>query len=56
MKKTLLFLLSIVMLVVFAGCSASTGGAAKGKRYLTIAWLPNESGADLRKLVMKLEK
>ena len=47
MKKTLLFLLSIVMLVVFAGCSASTGGAAKEKDTLTIAWLPNESGADL---------
>lgn len=47
MKKTLLFLLSIVMLVVFAGCSASTGGAAEEKDTLTIAWLPNESGADL---------
>jgi phosphonate transport system substrate-binding protein len=47
MKKTLLFLLSIVMLVVFAGCSASSGGAAGDKDTLTIAWLPNESGADL---------
>ncbi|WP_045523038.1 phosphate/phosphite/phosphonate ABC transporter substrate-binding protein [Neobacillus niacini] len=47
MKKTLLFFLSIVMLVVFAGCSASTGGAAEEKDTLTIAWLPNESGADL---------
>jgi phosphonate transport system substrate-binding protein len=47
MKKTLLFLLSIVMLVVFAGCSASSGGALGDKDTLTIAWLPNESGADL---------
>ncbi|MDQ1000556.1 phosphonate transport system substrate-binding protein [Neobacillus niacini] len=45
MKKTLLFLLSLVMLVVFAGCSASAG--AGDKDTLTIAWLPNESGADL---------
>lgn len=45
MKKTLLFLLSIVMLVVFAGCSASAGAGEKDT--LTIAWLPNESGADL---------
>ncbi len=45
MKKTLLFLLSFVMLVVFAGCSASAGAGEKDT--LTIAWLPNESGADL---------
>ena len=47
MKKTLLSLLSFVMLVIFAGCSASSGGAAGDKDTLTIAWLPNESGADL---------
>jgi len=47
MKKTLLALLSVVMLVIFAGCSSSTGGAAGEKDTLTIAWLPNESGADL---------
>ncbi|MEH7179211.1 phosphate/phosphite/phosphonate ABC transporter substrate-binding protein [Neobacillus vireti] len=45
MKRTLLFLLSIVMLVVFAGCSASAGAGDKDS--LTIAWLPNESGTDL---------
>ncbi|WP_419956402.1 phosphate/phosphite/phosphonate ABC transporter substrate-binding protein [Neobacillus niacini] len=45
MKRTLLFLLSFVMLVVFAGCSASAGAGEKDT--LTIAWLPNESGADL---------
>ncbi|WP_010676733.1 phosphate/phosphite/phosphonate ABC transporter substrate-binding protein [Bacillus timonensis] len=43
MKKTLLFLVAVAMVVVFAGCSSS----ASTKDTLTIAWLPNESGADL---------
>jgi len=47
MKKTLLSLLSLVMLVIFTGCSSSVGGAAGEKDTITIAWLPNESGADL---------
>ncbi|MCB5236860.1 MAG: phosphate/phosphite/phosphonate ABC transporter substrate-binding protein [Niallia nealsonii] len=47
MKKSLLFLLSLLMLFV-AGCSSSSSGGASGdKDTLTIAWLPNESGADL---------
>jgi len=46
MKKTLLSLLSLVMLVVFAGCSSLAGGTGD-KDTITIAWLPNESGADL---------
>ncbi|MGM0903615.1 MAG: phosphate/phosphite/phosphonate ABC transporter substrate-binding protein [Bacillota bacterium] len=45
MIKTFLSLLSLMMLVVFAGCSSSAGGAVGDT--LTIAWLPNESGADL---------
>lgn len=45
MKKTFLSLLFLMMLVVFVGCSSSAGGAAGDT--LTIAWLPNESGADL---------
>lgn len=47
MKKTLVSLLSLVMLLIFAGCSSSAGGEAGDKDTLTIAWLPNESGADL---------
>jgi len=47
MKKTLVSLLSVVMLLIFAGCSSSAGGEAGNKDTLTIAWLPNESGADL---------
>lgn len=49
MKKIALFLLSLVILVVFAGCSsqATEGESEKGDDTLTIAWLPNESGADL---------
>ncbi len=43
MKKILLFLVVVAMAVVFAGCSSS----ASSKEKLTIAWLPNESGADL---------
>ncbi len=46
MKKTLVSLLSLVMLVVFAGCSSLAGGTGD-KDTITIAWLPNESGADL---------
>ncbi|MGG0718041.1 phosphate/phosphite/phosphonate ABC transporter substrate-binding protein [Robertmurraya massiliosenegalensis] len=48
MKKSLslslLLLLSLVALFV-AGCSSSAGGSDKDE--ITIAWLPNESGADL---------
>ncbi|MEK3853969.1 phosphate/phosphite/phosphonate ABC transporter substrate-binding protein [Cytobacillus sp. FSL H8-0458] len=45
MKKMALFLLSMAMTVVFAGCSF-TANSEKDDT-LTIAWLPNESGADL---------
>lgn len=49
MKKSFLFLLSLVILFV-AGCSSSAsseGGSGEDKDTITIAWLPNESGADL---------
>lgn len=46
MKRTFLALLTLVILVVFSGCSSSAGGAGAEKDTLTIAWLPNESGAD----------
>lgn len=45
MKKMALLLLSMAMTVVFAGCSF-TANSEKDDT-LTIAWLPNESGADL---------
>ncbi|MFJ7729069.1 phosphate/phosphite/phosphonate ABC transporter substrate-binding protein [Neobacillus sp. NPDC097160] len=54
MKKSLLksaLLVSMSALTIFAaGCSSKTEGAAAGKSAddkITIAWLPNESGADL---------
>ncbi|WP_312099009.1 phosphate/phosphite/phosphonate ABC transporter substrate-binding protein [Niallia sp.] len=48
MKKSFLLLLSLVILVL-SGCSSLTnsGGASGDKDTITIAWLPNESGADL---------
>ncbi|TKC16377.1 phosphate/phosphite/phosphonate ABC transporter substrate-binding protein [Robertmurraya kyonggiensis] len=49
MKKSFLFLLSLVILFV-AGCSSSASseeGSGEDKDTITIAWLPNESGADL---------
>ncbi|MEQ2527330.1 phosphate/phosphite/phosphonate ABC transporter substrate-binding protein [Robertmurraya yapensis] len=49
MKKSFLFLLSLVILFV-AGCSSSAnseGSSGEDKATITIAWLPNESGADL---------
>ncbi|MBS4192557.1 phosphate/phosphite/phosphonate ABC transporter substrate-binding protein [Bacillus sp. FJAT-49705] len=45
MKKAMLSIISLIMFVVLAGCSSSAG--SKEKDTLTIAWLPNESGADL---------
>lgn len=46
MKKSILLLLSLVVLFV-AGCSSSTNSGGADKDEITIAWLPNESGADL---------
>lgn len=46
MKKSFLLLLSFVILFI-AGCSSSTNSGGSDKDELTIAWLPNESGADL---------
>lgn len=46
MKKITLFMLSFAILVLFSGCS-SLVNSAKDDDTLTIAWLPNESGADL---------
>jgi phosphonate transport system substrate-binding protein len=50
MKKAILLTFSL-MLAIVAGCSASSSsgsvGGAKTDDTLTIAWLPNESGADL---------
>ncbi|MFO1446487.1 phosphate/phosphite/phosphonate ABC transporter substrate-binding protein [Bacillus sp. Bva_UNVM-123] len=45
MKNTILLMISLIMVVVFAGCSTSAG--SKEKDTLIITWLPNESGADL---------
>lgn len=51
MKKAFLLVLLLVMATVFAACSSggseSTGGSGSDET-LTIAWLPNESGADLK--------
>jgi len=50
MKKAFLLILSF-LLVIVGGCSATSSsgsvGGAKADDTLTIAWLPNESGADL---------
>jgi phosphonate transport system substrate-binding protein len=45
MKKLALMLLCMAMTVVFAGCSFTANSESDDT--LTIAWLPNESGADL---------
>ncbi|WP_394138844.1 phosphate/phosphite/phosphonate ABC transporter substrate-binding protein [Cytobacillus oceanisediminis] len=45
MKKIALLLLCMAMTVVFAGCSFTAN--SENDDTLTIAWLPNESGADL---------
>jgi phosphonate transport system substrate-binding protein len=45
MKKLALMLLCMAMTVVFAGCSFTAN--SESDNTLTIAWLPNESGADL---------
>ncbi|TCN21208.1 phosphonate transport system substrate-binding protein [Mesobacillus foraminis] len=48
MKKAGLILLTFLIAVIFAGCSTSANSENnKGDDTLTIAWLPNESGADL---------
>lgn len=48
MKKAGLLLLTFMMSVIFAGCSSSANSEKNnGKDTLRIAWLPNESGADL---------
>ncbi|MCM3762211.1 PhnD/SsuA/transferrin family substrate-binding protein [Alkalihalobacillus oceani] len=43
MKKSLLYVLTLVLLFI-AGCSSS---GTSGQDSITIAWLPNESGTDL---------
>ncbi|MPY18319.1 phosphate/phosphite/phosphonate ABC transporter substrate-binding protein [Paenibacillus glucanolyticus] len=43
MKKLLSIILALVIVTIFAGCSSNSAGSDT----LTIAWLPNESGADL---------
>lgn len=45
MKRVLLFVLLLTVGTVFAGCSSST--SSQGSDTLTIAWYPNESGAEL---------
>lgn len=47
MKKTLLFFLTLAAMTLFAGCSSTVKSEGENKETLTIAWLPNESGADL---------
>lgn len=47
MKKAILAVISVIAIIA-SGCSSDTGGKASGDdNKLTIAWLPNESGADL---------
>lgn len=49
MKKTWsLILTGILAVAVAAGCSTTEAGSGKGKDTLTIAWLPNESGEDMK--------
>ncbi|MBM7573298.1 PhnD/SsuA/transferrin family substrate-binding protein [Aquibacillus albus] len=47
MKKAALFSLTILMLLIVTACS-SEGSANTGDDTLTMAWYPNESGADLK--------
>ncbi|KKK36567.1 phosphonate ABC transporter substrate-binding protein [Mesobacillus campisalis] len=47
MKKSLWLFLSLVLMVIISGCSSEANSESKDKDTLTIAWLPNESGADL---------
>lgn len=48
MKKTAYFILFLAMVALLAACSSSSANSdEKGGDTLTIAWLPNESGADL---------
>lgn len=47
MKKRMLFILLAFVMIVAAGCSSSANSEGGSKDTLTIAWLPNESGADL---------
>ncbi|MFC0272382.1 PhnD/SsuA/transferrin family substrate-binding protein [Metabacillus herbersteinensis] len=57
MKKSLLVLMVLIVAMISAACSAGSestasgseaGGKAGSKETLTIAWYPNESGADLK--------
>ncbi|WP_456277344.1 PhnD/SsuA/transferrin family substrate-binding protein [Bacillus sp. AK128] len=57
MKKALLSLLALSFALIFAACSSSTGSTSTDtetgsesseKDTITIAWYPNESGADLK--------
>lgn len=45
MKKIAIYLLSLAVIVVIAGCSSSA--SSEDKDTIKMAWLPNESGADL---------
>ncbi|MTH53506.1 phosphate/phosphite/phosphonate ABC transporter substrate-binding protein [Bacillus mangrovi] len=45
MKKAWILILSLCFALVIAGCSSGASGKDDGE--LTIAWLPNESGADM---------
>ncbi|WP_053360770.1 phosphate/phosphite/phosphonate ABC transporter substrate-binding protein [Bacillus sp. FJAT-27251] len=47
MKKSLWLFLSLVLMVIISGCSSEANSEGKDKDTLTVAWLPNESGADL---------
>jgi phosphonate transport system substrate-binding protein len=54
MKKAVALIISLSLTAVIAGCgtktveSQSASGAVKTKDTITIAWYPNESGADLK--------
>ncbi|WP_077210936.1 phosphate/phosphite/phosphonate ABC transporter substrate-binding protein [Bacillus dakarensis] len=45
MKKVVLYLLSLAVVMIIAGCSSSA--SSEDKDTIRMAWLPNESGADL---------
>ncbi|GFZ79913.1 phosphonate ABC transporter substrate-binding protein [Paenibacillus marchantiophytorum] len=54
MKKVLTLVISLTLAAVIAGCASKAGEGAKAdapvktKDTITIAWYPNESGADLK--------
>ncbi|WP_408008174.1 PhnD/SsuA/transferrin family substrate-binding protein [Pseudalkalibacillus sp. A8] len=48
MKKALLFILALTLISVLPACSSASSSGDSEDDTLTIAWYPNESGADLK--------